>query len=218
MSKEPKGKWKRRRAAALGALLVAVAVLGVGGFRGAGRWLVREDAVGHADAILVLSGSMPYRAEEAARLYREGYAPEIWLTRPVAPVREMKALGVEYIGEEEYNRRILEQASVPEASIHVLGGEIVNTQQEIEAASEEMQREGKNTILIVTSPEHTRRVRALWRILALKSEKAIVRAAPEDPFDADHWWRNTRDALAVVREYLGLLNAWAGLPVRPREK
>jgi hypothetical protein len=31
----------------------------------------------------------------------------------------------------------------------------------------------------------------------------------------DHWWRNTRDALAVVREILGLINLWAGLPVRP---
>ena len=41
----------------------------------------------------------------------------------------------------------------------------------------------------------------------------MVRAAPEDPFDPRHWWRNSRDALDVVREVLGLLNAWAGLPV-----
>lgn len=209
------GIMKWRRAAIWGAVLVAVAVLGIAGFRGAGRWLVREDPVGHADAILVLSGSMPYRAEGAVQIYREGYAREIWLTRPEAPVQEMKALGVEYTGEEQYNRRILEQSGVPDAEIHVLDGEIINTQQEIEEASAEMKREGKQTILIVTSPEHTRRVRTQWKILAPKSEKAIVRAAPEDPFDADHWWRNTRDALAVVREYLGLLNAWAGLPVRP---
>jgi hypothetical protein len=41
----------------------------------------------------------------------------------------------------------------------------------------------------------------------------LVRAATEDSFDAAHWWRSTKDALDVVREYLGLLNAWAGLPL-----
>jgi hypothetical protein len=67
----------------------------------------------------------------------------------------------------------------------------------------------------VTSPQHTRRVKALWNRLADKNLTAIVRAAPDDPFDAEHWWRNTRDALFVVREVLGLMNVWAGLPVRP---
>ncbi len=43
----------------------------------------------------------------------------------------------------------------------------------------------------------------------------MVHAAHDDPFDADHWWRNTRDVFAVVRETLGLVNAWAGLPVPP---
>jgi hypothetical protein len=58
-------------------------------------------------------------------------------------------------------------------------------------------------------------VKALWNKLADKNLTAIVRAAPDDPYDADHWWRNTRDALSVVREILGLMNVWAGLPVHP---
>jgi len=45
------------------------------------------------------------------------------------------------------------------------------------------------------------------------SGRILVRAAPEDYFDASHWWRSTPDVLSVVREYLGLLNVWAGLPV-----
>jgi hypothetical protein len=42
-----------------------------------------------------------------------------------------------------------------------------------------------------------------------------VRAAADDPFDPSHWWRNSTDALDVVREVLGLLNAWAGLLLHP---
>ena len=80
-----------------------------------------------------------------------------------------------------------------------------------------MRGRGKQTVIIVTSPEHTRRVKALWHSIAPSEMKAMVRAAPTDPFDADHWWRNTRDSLSVERELLGMLNVWFGLPVRPRE-
>jgi hypothetical protein len=31
----------------------------------------------------------------------------------------------------------------------------------------------------------------------------------------DRWWRASGDALDVVREALGLVNAWAGLPLHP---
>lgn len=208
---------KRRRAILAGAVLLAAAAIATIAFRGAGQWLVRQDPLAHADVILVLSGSMPYRAEAAAKLYLQGYASEVWLTRPSAPLKFMQSLGVNYVGEEEYNREVLLHEGVPASAIQVLPGEIVNTEQEVQAASREMRRQGKSAVLIVTSPEHTRRVRALWNRLAGKSPRAIVRAAPGDPFDAAHWWRNTRDALSVTREYLGLFNAWAGLPVRPRE-
>jgi hypothetical protein len=54
----------------------------------------------------------------------------------------------------------------------------------------------------------------LWSKLVGDDPRVIVRAAPDDPFDADHWWRTTADVLAVVREAMGLLNVRAGLPVR----
>ena len=44
---------------------------------------------------------------------------------------------------------------------------------------------------------------------------AIVHGVSDDSFDPAHWWKNTSDALDVVREVLGLANAWAGLPLRP---
>ncbi|MGH9682870.1 MAG: YdcF family protein [Candidatus Acidiferrales bacterium] len=211
-----RSKTFRRRRVAVAMLLFALAVLClVSAFREAGVWLVREDTLAPADVIFVLSGSMPYRAEEAAKIYRRGYAPEVWVSRPLGPAENFQQLGIRYIGEEEYNREVLIHEGVPESAIRILPDEIVDTEQEMEAASNEMRITGKRRIIIVTSPEHTRRVRALWRKLGLKNSMAIVRAASEDPFDAFHWWRNTRDALAVVREYLGLLNVSAGLPVRP---
>jgi uncharacterized SAM-binding protein YcdF (DUF218 family) len=202
----------------LALILLAVTVTAVVVLRGAGRWLIREDPLARADVIVVLSGSMPYRAEEAAQVFKMGYAPEVWVSHPEGPGADMKQLGVHFTGEEEYNRDVLISQGVPETAVRILPHEIIDTEQEVEEVSQEMRRTGKHSVIFVTSMQHTRRVKALWHKLVGDSPAALVHGAPEDPFDRDHWWHNTRDSLAVVREILGLMNVWAGLPVRPHAK
>jgi uncharacterized SAM-binding protein YcdF (DUF218 family) len=213
----PAKRSAKRRWFALSLLLVLAAGATLA-FRHAGRWLIREDPLAQADAIVVLSGSMPYRAEGAAQIFRLGNAPEVWVSRPENPAPELREIGVSFKGEEEYNREVLTHEGVPESAVRILPRTIVDTEEEIEEVTRQMREEGKRSVIIVTSPQHTRRVCSLWRKLAEKNKKLIVRATPNDPFDADHWWRNTRDALSVVREYLGLLNVWLGLPVRPHPR
>src|SRR5690242_12768826 len=72
-------------------VLIALTACGIIAFRHAGRWLIHENPLSHSDVILVLSGSMPYRAEEAAKVFRAGYASEIWLTQPVSPAAELRS-------------------------------------------------------------------------------------------------------------------------------
>ncbi len=197
------------------AVVLAVCTVTVIAFRGAGRWLVREDALAPADAIVVLSGSMPARAEEAARIFRMGYAHEVWVSRPNSPDQELESMGIHYLGEQDFNRAVLIHEGVPDAGVRIFPQQIANTEQEVTEISAQMQGEKKTSVIIVTSLQHTRRVRALWRKLAGENLRLIVRGASQDSFDADHWWRNTHDALSVVREILGLMNVWLGLPVRP---
>jgi hypothetical protein len=89
----------------LGALALIVLLAALAAFRGAGRWLDREDPLAHADAIFLLSGGMPERAQEAALVYAMGYAPEIWFSRPYSPEDKLAKLGIPYKGEEEYTAR-----------------------------------------------------------------------------------------------------------------
>lgn len=184
--------------------------------RSAGRWLVREDPLAKSDEIIVLSGAMPARAEEAGRIFQMGYAPEVWVSLPTSPRDELAAMGIPYSGEEDYSRAVLIHEGVPAADIKIFAQPIVNTENEIGEISKQMRRDGKTSAIIVTSAPHTRRVRALWNKLAGSDLHLAVHIAPQDPFDADHWWRNTRDTFEVFRECLGLLNVWLGLPVRPR--
>jgi uncharacterized SAM-binding protein YcdF (DUF218 family) len=195
----------------IGGLVVFASII----FLGVGRWLVIEDPLDKAQAIVVLSGRIPMRAKEAARLYNASYASQVWLTRANEPTASLQEMHIAYIGEDFFNSRVLMHEGVPSNAIRVLEPPIDNTADELRAIAAELQREKGGTVIIVTTKAHTRRVRTLWKKLSGGRERAIVRAAPSDPFAPDHWWRATGDALDVVREVLGLLNAWAGLPLQP---
>jgi uncharacterized SAM-binding protein YcdF (DUF218 family) len=181
----------------------------------AGRWLFVEDPLEKARAIVVLSGRMPVRAEEAAALYRAAWAPEVWITHSSEPGAQLEAMGIPYVGEEFYTARVLMRLGVPASAIRLLEPEAANTAEEVDVIAKQMRESAGTSVIVVTTKPHTRRVRELWRARAGSGLRAIVRAAQKDRFDPEHWWRNTGDALDVVRELLGLANLRAGLPLHP---
>lgn len=201
----------------LGALLSIVVVLALWGASGIGQWLMVADPLEPAKAVVVLSGRVPFRAMEAASIYGEGLAPEVWLTREVVRAEEqaLGRLGVAVVREEVYNREALERLGVKPEAIRLLGDRIRNTVDEVRLVASELGRNGGDRVIIVTSKAHSRRVRATWAAIVGASPKAIVRYAREEPYGAAGWWRNTRDALDVSREVFGLMNVWAGFPVQP---
>ena len=211
-------KYPRRRFCGIFfGLAVAVCIAFVVIFLFLGRWLVTEDALQKADAIAVLSGGIPLRAEEAAKLYRDGYAPKILLTHPAEPSAAMAALGIPYSAEDFYSLQILLHEGVPQDAIEVVAPPIRNTADELAAISKSLPGITGATVIIVTSKAHTRRVHILGRRLAQGRMHALVHAASDDPFNPRRWWATTDDALDVVREVLGILNAWAGFPLRPSQ-
>lgn len=195
--------------AVIAALAVAGALILLGGRR-LGGWLVVSDPLQPASAILVLSGGLPFRAMEAAKLYREGWAPAVWVTHVEYAEEEgiMKRLGLEWPSEDTSSVQVLEKLGVPPGSILILPEGIVDTAGEERAALDQLRKVTGERVIIVTSPPHTRRARAIWRAVAGNSAEAIVRPAPEAPFDAARWWHTTRDIQAVSHECLGLINLW----------
>lgn len=152
-------------------------------------------------------------------MYHNRLAPEVWVpqVRDDVDRRALEALGIAVALEHEYSRRVLVRSGVPASAIRVLPGTNANTADEIRTVARQLREKGGGTVIVVTSKFHTRRVKVLWDLLARDMDAPIVRYTPDDPFDRDGWWRNTRDAAAVAREYFGMLNAWAGFPVRPAD-
>ena len=253
-------------------LLMRVAALAFGlvlaGFasghivRGAASFLVIEDPLQPAAAIISLGGKLPFREIEAARLYREGWAPQVIVVRATqsAEYEALKALEIDKPQEWELSREVLKQQGVPASAIVIPKEEGVGTLEELQAAWDALQhgawskeheadrtpktqdpipntlnaarnshaqrdnainatnakdaaRNNALPVILVTSKYHTRRTRLTWQYVTGGRSQPIVRAASLDPFDPEHWWQERRSILAVVREYLGLLNYYAGFPV-----
>lgn len=180
-----------------------------------GQWLVVEDPLARADAIVVLSGRMPDRAMEAARLYQQEFAPRVWISRPTSPAAELERMHIAFLGEEFYNQKVLMAEGVPADAIRILEQPSVNTQEEVDEIARDCRSVAAHNVILVTSKAHTRRVREIWKRRVGSDPRLIVRYTRDDPFDPTHWWRTSQDALDVVRETLGLANAWAGFPARP---
>ncbi len=183
-----------------------------------GGWLVVSDPLKPARAVVVLNGSMPFRAMEAAKIYGQGWAPEVWVTRNAHPsgTAALTRLGIKVLEEDFYSVEVLEKMGVPPQSIRVLAEHARNTEEEERVVAKELQSVGGGRIIIATSKPHTRRAKAIWRALVGDTPEVIVRGSTDEPYDASHWWLSTDDAAAVGHEFFGLLNVWSGFPSRAR--
>jgi uncharacterized SAM-binding protein YcdF (DUF218 family) len=207
--------------AVLGALALLALSAGFALLLGVGHWLVKEDSLQKANAIAVLSGNFPARALEAASLYRNGYAGEIWLTHPGAQSEALAEMGIHYPSEADFNYQVLRRQGVPAKAIHVLDAPIINTLDELDVISSTLRQKSSASVIVVTNKAHTRRVHELWNRLDSARGKIIVHGIANDDFQPSAWWRRTGDTHQVIHEILGMINVWAGLPMQsalhPRE-
>ncbi len=204
----------KRILAILGAFSFLAVITAFFFFLGVGQWLVKEDPLQKADAIAVLSGNLPVRALEAAALYHEGYAKEIWVTRPGARSDAMKEFGVRYPSEADCNFQVLRRQGIPAKAIHILESPVQNTADELDVISGALQETGGQSVIVVTDKPHTRRVYTLWRQFDADRGKAIVRGVSDASYDPSRWWKTAGGTQQVMHEILGLMNTAAGLPVQ----
>jgi len=213
-----------RRAARRGLILAVILLLLAGttfwAVRNLGRWLVVSDPLQPARAIVVLSGESPYRAMEAAEVYKKGFAPEVWLTRAYerAVRQAFENLGIHYVPEEDYNVQVLERRGVPGKAIRVLSPLIRNTAEEELVIAKELREVGGDRVILVTSGLHTRRSRAIWHVLIGDHPEVILHYSPFEPSNPAQWWHSTSDADDVGHEVFGLINARLGFLAKPREQ
>jgi uncharacterized SAM-binding protein YcdF (DUF218 family) len=177
-----------------------------------GTWLRVEDRLERADAIVVLAGGTPRREATAAALWKEGWAPSVIISRPFErpDLRELIDLGIRRFDQQGESRMALRTYGVPDDQIIAIPDISRTTEPELALVREAAQARGYRRLILVSSPEHTRRVKVLWSRQSPGGPEAIVVPARE-PFPFEDWWRSRRAAESVLHEYLGHLAIALGI-------
>jgi len=209
----PRARRGLRWTAVLVALAIAVALGHAPAFRWLGGALVVQDTLKGADAIVVLAGGIPSREVAAAALYRQGLAPRVVVSNQHTPprVNELIRMGIRAHDFQGESRLVLERHGVPPAALVLLREPVEITETELRRVGLLAQEQGWRRVILVTSPQHSRRVRFVWGRQAPAGIEALVTLAPEDGFEIDGWWRKRREAEAVLHEYLGLAALYLGI-------
>ncbi len=176
--------------------------------RAIGGFLLVEDALQPADAIVMLSGSMPDRILETVDLYQAHVAPRIILTREeeLPGLAVLRARGGVLREHHEQNVAIAEQLGVPPDAITVMPQPASSTIAEAEVVVGYLEAQGIRSIVLVTSKAHSRRARMTFRGLTDGRIRVIMRPARYDTFASNDWWEHRGWQRRVVIEYGKLLN------------
>ena len=172
-----------------------------------GGFLIVQDEPRPADAIVVLSGSIPDRILEAVDLYQAHLAPRIILTREGAlpGLAVLRARGACLPEHHEQNQSIAEQLGVPSSAISVMSAPAWSTLTEAEALVAYLQQQEIKSILLVTSRAHARRASIVFHNLADGKLQISVCPSRYDPFAPQTWWQRRPYVRRAVIEYGKLL-------------
>lgn len=159
------------------------------------KTLVVQDPLKKADYLIVPSGAyVEERILEAARLYKEGYAPRVLLSGHMALNEET---GVDVM------KLYAVKLGIPENVISRESHSDVTLANAVESWKL-LKNEKIDSVLIVTSPHHTRRARLLYR--KVFPENIEIRVAhPAIKQSLEPWYRNNIRVRSAFHEYLSFL-------------
>jgi uncharacterized SAM-binding protein YcdF (DUF218 family) len=180
------------------AILSAGAVVWVGS--GAGTALVSQRDLPDPDAILMLASHEWERLPVTADLAQRHPDSVVLLSQPVRPTPENCHLCGERPG-------WLAALGVERSRIDVMPRRVVNTYDEALAAREYMAARHLRSLLVVTSPYHTRRALATFLTVFGGGGTAIgIRPASEtSPARPDRWWAAPYDRAYVRYEWAAIV-------------
>jgi len=191
-------------------VLLIILVYAGGCFR-AGSWLVKKDKPMHADAIVILMGSVADRVLQAADLYLEGLAEKVIIVEAnMDAYNSIRARGVNFLNRTEQARNAAVDLGIPADSIIILPGAANSTIQEAIIIRNYIESNpGIDTVLLVTSAPHSRRAFMIFDTAFRKAGMTLFVASIPSTYtiyNPDNWWMRKEDIQTVIFEYLKLTN------------
>ena len=174
-----------------------------------GNFLVVSDPLAKSDAIAILGGNGASRAAEAAKLFGEGWAPRILISREGYPFKaqEWKHYGITRLEESDVAALVLKNLGVSDHSVVLLDGYNENTLDEVRNYRAYLESTGQRSVIVVTSNFHSRRSRLTFRrVFRGTGIRVIVHPAPANfEYAPEYWWRRRISRRTAYLEYQKLI-------------
>lgn len=184
-----------RAVVVLGVLAVLGAVAVPPALTALGSYLVVDDGVHRADAIVVLSGDAGSRLEQGVKLFKDGYAPAMVLAGAGEAGQPSAA---------EVMRRTATAMGVPSRSIFLVERS-TSTREDALYTRELMAAHGMKSAVLVTSPYHGRRA-TLTFSRAFEGSGIQLSSYPvkDDAWRPESWWTSIDTVRLTINELIKL--------------
>jgi uncharacterized SAM-binding protein YcdF (DUF218 family) len=173
-----------------------------------GRFLIVSHPLEKADVVVCLGGSPVDRGLESAELVKEGHAPRIFISREEPPeaLDILRSRGVDFPEGRQLTHEMLEALGLPRESLIVSDEPVSSTAEEAAQVRTIALDEGFSRLIVVTSPQHSRRAWIAFRHVFKDSGVSVsVRPSRFSGFEPENWWKKHRYARQVVLEYMKIL-------------
>ncbi len=163
---------------------------------GIARFLIVEDELSPADAIVVLGGGGTERVRHSVKLYQSGHSAQIIMTGMTQSIPGVTTTWARFAMQEAVS------LAAPEDAI-ILEEKATNTSENAEYVKEIMIDRNLKSAIIVSSPYHMRRARMIFRKeFEDREDISLQFSSVEDSnFKVQGWWTRKKDFRRVAREY-----------------
>jgi len=178
-----------------------------------GRVLVEETPLAPADLVVILGDNEVPAAAAAADILGKGYAPRVLLFQAAPNPGEvwLDRLRILVPARHELAIMVLGRMGVAPGKILVEPIAETGTNAIVRATARYAQSHDAHRIIAITYRSHTRRTAVLLRGALDPSSVIMVRAAPDDPFEPEGWWRERGNSREFLIESMRWVNSfWFG--------
>jgi hypothetical protein len=166
-----------------------------------GHLLVVADPVVPADVIVVTINALKSGILDAADLFHRGAAPQVavFADLPDEVDREFIRRGLPYF--DVTARSIKELGALGVTRVERIPRAVSGTEEEGEVLPGWLKKRRFRSVVLVTTPDHSRRVRRVLR-RALKGQPMtlIVEPSRYSEFDPEHWWQTRKNLRTGIVE------------------
>lgn len=176
-------------------IILAIFIFRTPILEGAARFLVVEDKIEPVDLIIVLAGdNNGERVIEAIDLYNRGYAKKLLMSGGPLAWNLTNA---------EWMKKQARAMGIPSSAI-LLEDRSLSTIDNARFSLPIVKDNNFKSIIVITSPTHTRRTRKVFRKVF---PNVIIHGVPlkKSQFKLPGWWQRHEDTQRVIWEYVSLI-------------